>query len=57
MPISGWIMVGWFLLVIFAGIGLLYWGWRSGRIDDWEEGKYVVLQERRPEPWTGGRRQ
>lgn len=29
MPISGWIMVVWFLLVIVAGASLLVWGWRA----------------------------
>ena len=56
MPIGGLIMVGWFLLVVLTGAGLLVWGWRTGRVADWEQAKYVVLQEREPEPWTGGRK-
>ncbi len=54
MPISGWIMVGWFLAVILAGVGLLYWGWRSGRIEEWEQARYVPLHEHEPEPWPRG---
>lgn len=28
MPLSGWVMFGFFLAVIFAGIGLAVRGWR-----------------------------
>ncbi len=46
MPISGWIMFGWFWLVILTGIGLVIWGWRAGQLEGQERAKYVALEER-----------
>ena len=55
MPISGWIMVGWFVLVMLAGAGLLYWGWRTGGLKEWEQGRYFRLEEQESQSTPAGR--
>lgn len=49
MPISGWIMVAWFLLVILAGAGLLVWGWRAKGGEGPRQARYANLESRGPE--------
>ena len=52
-PIYGWLMAGYFWAIIGTGIALAFVGWhrRSGTAE--EEGRYVVLRERQPQPWPG----
>jgi hypothetical protein len=52
MPISGWIMFGYFWAIIFAGVTLAIVGWRRGLAEP-ENRTYYALPERRPEPWPG----
>ncbi len=53
MPLSGWIMAGYFWAIILTGVALAIVGWRRRERRGVEEAQYVVLRERAPEPWVG----
>jgi nitrogen fixation-related uncharacterized protein len=47
------VLVGWMAFVALFGFGLLAWAIYSGQLDDLEETKYIVFNEREPAPWPG----
>lgn len=53
MPLAGWLMLAYMLLVVFSGVVLLIWGWRSGQLRNIEEPKYRMMEDKEPEPWPG----
>jgi hypothetical protein len=53
MPLSGWVMFGYFWAVILAGVALSIVGWRKRAQDDAEEQRYGVVREVPPQPWPG----
>lgn len=51
MSLGLWMVVGWMAFVMFTGVVLLAWAWRSGQLANIEAPKYAMLDDREPEPW------
>jgi nitrogen fixation-related uncharacterized protein len=51
MPLGLWVVVGWMVLVWLTAILFLIWGWRTGQFKNVEEAKYIMLEDKEPEPW------
>jgi len=47
------VVVGWMAFVALFGFGLLAWALYSGQLDNLEDTKYIVFNEREPESWPG----
>jgi len=51
MPLGLWVVTGWMGFVILTGIGFLIWGYARGQFRHIEEPKYIMLEDREPQPW------
>ena len=51
MAVGLWVLLGWMFVVMVTALLFLAWAKDSGQLDNIEEAKYRMLEERAPEPW------
>jgi cbb3-type cytochrome oxidase maturation protein len=51
MTFGLWVIVIWMGFVALTGVMFFVWGWRNKQFNNIEEAKYLMLQDKEPEPW------
>ncbi len=55
LPLGWWVVIGWMIFVIGAGVVAFIWAWKKGHFKDIEEPKYRMLEDKEPAPWPDAR--